>query len=187
MRNFVGILMLLACVASHAFIVDLDDHDGTARAIGISNLDIQGTAYDVIFEHSVGPHNNRQPGDIFIDEASATAATDAINAALNSIGGIAGVGVTNDNRFIVPWEFDTTSCGSQGDPGTCGWEGRSFGGSWNGLFKELDSTNGNVPVEFARFSATVVPVPAAAWLFGSALGILVWVRKRSAITRTVEI
>lgn len=186
MRNFVGILLLFVCISSNAFIVDVDDHDGT-RAIGISNLDIQGTAYDVIFEHSTGPHNSRQTGDIFIDEASATAATDAINAALNSVGGIQGVGITRDSRFIVPWEFNTSQCGSQGDPGTCGWEGRSFGGSWNSLFKELDSTNENVPIEFARFSATVVPIPAAAWLFGSALGILAWARKRSSIARTSKI
>lgn len=183
MRNIVAITCLLACVSSHAFVVDLDDGD-SSRAIGIRNLDIQGTAYDVIFEYSTGPHNAREASDIFMDEASATAATTAINAALNSVGGIQGVGVTNDNRFIVPWEFDTSACGSQGDPGTCGWEGRTFGGAWNGLCKELDSTNANVPVEFARFSAAVVPIPAAAWLFGSALGILVWVRKRSPTTQT---
>ena len=179
MRNFVGIVLLLICVSSHAFVIDLDDNDDS-RAVGIHNLDIQGTAYDVIFEHSTGPHNARQPGDIFIDEASATAATDAINAALNSVGGILGLGVTNDNRFVVPWEFDTNPCGSQGDPGTCAREGRRFGGSWNNSFHELDSA-GFVPIEIARFSAAVVPVPAAVWLFGSALGILVWARKRKPI------
>lgn len=181
MRNFVGVLLLLACVTSHAFVVDLDDKD-SSRAAGIRNLDIQGTAYDVIFEYSTGPHDTRQPGDIFIDEASATAAADAINAALNSVGSILGVGFTNDNRFIVPWEFNTGACGSQGDAGTCTREGRHFGGSWNDSFHELDST-GFVPIEIARFSAAVVPIPAAAWLFGSALGILFWVRKRTPLAR----
>ena len=176
MRNLIGIILLLFCVSSHAFVIDLDTNDDT-NVTGIRNLDIQGTAYDVIFEHSTGPHNGRQPGDIFIDEAAATAATDAINAALNSVGTIQAVGTTKDHRFIVPWEFDTNPCGSQGSTGTCTREGRLFGGSWNNSFHELDS-EGFVPIEIARFSAAVVPVPAAAWLFGSALGLLAWIRKR---------
>ena len=177
MKNLLGTALLVFCVSAHAFVVDLDPND-EARATGVRNLDIQGTAYDVIFEFSAGPHNAPQPGDIFIDEASATAAANAINAALNSVGTIQTIGSSRDNRFLVAWEFDTSGCGSQGDPGTCAWEGRLFGGGWNSLFKELDSTNGNVPVEFARFSTAVVPIPAAAWLFGSALGILVWIRRR---------
>ena len=182
MRNFVGIALLLFCATSHAFIVDLDSGDST-QAIGIRNLDIQGTAYDVIFEFSTGPHDTRQAGDIFIDEAGATAATNAISAALNSVGTIQGIGQTKDNRFLVPWEFDTNGCVGQG-PGTatCMWEGRLFGGSWNGSFHELDSVSTDVPVELARFSAAVVPIPAAAWLFGSALGILVFIRKRTLQT-----
>jgi hypothetical protein len=178
MRNVVSAVLLLFCLSSHAFNVDLDVNDST-KATGIRNLDIQGTAYDVVFQFSAGPHNAPQPGDTFIDEAGAMAATSAINAALNSLGTIQGVGSTKDNRFLVPWEFNTNGCGSQGDPGTCAWEGRAFGGSWNGSFHELDSINSNVPAEIARFSAAVVPIPAAAWLFGSALGILVWVRKHS--------
>ena len=181
MRNVVSAVLLLFCVSSHAFVVDLDDNDST-QAIGIRDLDIQGTAYDVLFEHYTGPHNAPQPGDLFIDEAGAIAATNAINAALNSVATINGVGTTKDKRFLVPWEFNTNGCGSQGDPSTCTWEGRAFGGSWNGSFHELDSTGSSVPAEIARFSAAVVPIPAAAWLFGSALGILVWVRKRSVIS-----
>ena len=177
MRNFVGIVLLLFCVSSYAFVVDLDPNDNT-QAIGIRNLDIQGTAYDVIFEYSEGPHSTPQPGDIFIDEAGAVAATNAINAALNSVSVIQSVGSSMDNRFLVPWEFDTKPCGSQGDTGTCTQEGRLFGGSWNSSFHELDSAV-DAPIEMARFSAAIVPIPAAAWLFSSALGILVWVRKRN--------
>jgi len=176
-RNFVSIVLLLFCVSSHAFVVDLDPNDNT-QAIGIRNLDIQGSAYDVLFVYSTGPHNAPQSGDIFIDEAGAIAATNAINAALNSVSTIQSVGSSMNNRFLVPWEFDTKSCGSQGDTGTCTQEGRLFGSSWNGSFHELDSTV-DAPIEMARFSSAVVPIPAAAWLFSSALGILVWVRKRN--------
>ena len=183
MRNFVGIALLLFSVSSFAFVVDLDPGDST-RAVGISNLIVQGTAYDVIFEHATGPHNAAAPGDIFIDEESATAAVTAITAALNSVGSVLTIGATNDNAFLVPWEFDTSGCGSQGDSGTCAIEGRYFVNLWTDFFRELDSTNSNVPVEFARFTTAVVPVPAAAWLFASALGILVWIRKRNPVVAT---
>jgi hypothetical protein len=182
MRNFTGAALLLFCAATNAFEVDLDPGD-SSKALGIFDLDIQGTAYDVIFEYSEGPHDGRQAGDIFIDEAGATAATNAISAALNSVSTIQGIGQTQDNRFLVPWQFDTNDCVDQG-PGTatCAWEGRLFGGSWNDSFHELDSVSSDVPVELARFSAAVVPIPAAAWLFGSALGILVFIRKRTLQT-----
>lgn len=41
-----------------------------------------------------------------------------------------------------------------------------------------DSQSGNTSGKFA--GSTVVPVPAAVWLFGSALGILGWVRRKAA-------
>ena len=40
-----------------------------------------------------------------------------------------------------------------------------------------DSQSGNTSGKFA--GSTVVPVPAAVWLFGSALGILGWVRRKA--------
>jgi hypothetical protein len=36
----------------------------------------------------------------------------------------------------------------------------------------------NIGLAFDNFAFTVVPVPAAAWLFGSALGVLAWRRRR---------
>jgi len=178
-RIFLSIVFFLFSVSSHAFFVDVDPGDGT-QAIGVRDLDILGTAYDVTFVFATGPHNTRQAGDIFTDEAGAMAAVIAIDAALNSVGTILSAGSTADNRFLVPYTFDTNPCGSQGDRGTCAWEGRLFGDGWNGSFKELDSTSSAVPIEFARCSpAAAVPVPAAAWLFGSALVLLGWIRKNN--------
>ena len=37
--------------------------------------------------------------------------------------------------------------------------------------------------EWAVWSPTVIPVPAAVWLFGSALGLLGWLRKLQNITQ----
>jgi hypothetical protein len=34
--------------------------------------------------------------------------------------------------------------------------------------------------EAMKFSVNVIPVPAAVWLFGSALGMLGWMRRRTA-------
>lgn len=41
-----------------------------------------------------------------------------------------------------------------------------------------DSISGNTSGKFA--GSTVVPIPAAVWLFGSALGMLAWTRRRPA-------
>jgi hypothetical protein len=44
--------------------------------------------------------------------------------------------------------------------------------------------SGNLPINFidrtAEYTINTVPVPAAAWLFGSALGLLGWLRRKSA-------
>lgn len=41
-------------------------------------------------------------------------------------------------------------------------------------------SKGGFPLDSVAMQVQVVPVPAAAWLFGSALGLLAWVRRRTA-------
>lgn len=53
------------------------------------------------------------------------------------------------------------------------------GGQFNGALRAETSNNSNYLVDFTSTIAPI-PVPAAAWLFGSALGLLGWMRRRAA-------
>jgi len=45
----------------------------------------------------------------------------------------------------------------------------------------ISVTDGFFPIESVAIEVNVVPVPAAVWLFGSALGILGWMRRRRTV------
>ncbi len=136
------------------------------------------------------------------DQAGATAAAAQIALALNddtSIGGLGNpvavsVGPTGDGglEVLVPWHFDAgNACngGVGGATGTCAQQAiPPFGaGSWGVLgigLQEIAYFSSDDPpllVNYARFApaAPVVPIPPAAWLFGSALGMLGWIRRRA--------
>jgi hypothetical protein len=122
----------------------------------------------------------------------ATAAATQIALALNedvSIGGsgspvVLTVG-TGQLEVLVPWQFDVNACngGIGGTQGTCAQNAiPPFGaGSWGVLGIGLQEIQSTITVDFARFApaAPVVPIPPAAWLFGSALGMLGWARRRA--------
>jgi hypothetical protein len=55
--------------------------------------------------------------------------------------------------------------------------GSVAGGVYNGTLRSETANNSNYIV---NFQSAIVPVPAAVWLFGSALGLLGWVRRRAA-------
>jgi hypothetical protein len=94
-RNFVVVLaLLLGAGAAQATEVIRDGNQST-RAIGITNLDIGGTLYDVDFIFPQEPWNvyGDTPGEFdFNTNESALAATDAVTAALNTEGGVFYVG-----------------------------------------------------------------------------------------------
>ena len=58
--------------------------------------------------------------------------------------------------------------------GYAGWTSEFFAAHIAGY---SDSTSGNTSGKFA--GSTVVPVPAALWLFGSGLGLLGWMRRKA--------
>jgi hypothetical protein len=60
------------------------------------------------------------------------------------------------------------------------WHTETFGAEWSNLVQIdiyiVGGQQGSVSID--NFSAAVVPVPAAVWLFGSGLGLLGWFRRR---------
>ena len=111
------------------------------------------------------------------------------------------IGAFSDNAAVDPVPFATSDTGGTGHFSNINW-GESLGGSvgystagapdvqllttWTRLngstfipeeaalgYFLLDSATGKV-----SFSENVIPVPAAVWLFGSALGMLGWIRRR---------
>jgi hypothetical protein len=199
MRNFkrflILCLLLVSCASAQAFQVVLDG-SGTS-ALHIKNLDIDGTIYDVSFVDSLPNAGTvrtcpNYPCDVFADDQfGADNARDIISLALNedvSIGGsgkpvVLTVGTSAEDSVLVPWLFDQSSCFDAGGiRGTCASRGvkDSGAGTWEPLFGTAEILSSDV-VNFARFSpgGTVVPVPPAVWLFGSALGLLGWVRSRT--------
>ena len=176
-RFLVATALLCTGLAAHAFTVDLD---GT-NATGIRNLDIGGTFYDVTFEFAQANTapiacGSAVPCDAFFvsdDGSAAQAAVTAINAALNPTVAIT-VGSTAKTSYFVPYDKQA------GTPENLpSWQGIFVANAWQALDAGggLDGTD---VIELARFSPAVVPVPPAAWLFGSALGVLGWIRRRIA-------
>ena len=181
-----SIVFVAAITPAHAFTVDLD---GT-NATGISNLDIGGTAYDVTFEFSVAGGTDDDPFpvacgavpcDVFFgSEADAITAVTAINTAFNDNTTVpTTVGSSAALSFFVPYET------TQGGTNINAAQGTPIGPNWGYIGAALDDTDS---IEYARFSpAAAIPIPPAAWLFGSALAILGWVRRRtSSALPTVE-
>jgi len=162
-----GIVLFSAVMPAHAFVVDLS---GT-NADRIRDLEIDGTAYDVAFEFvdasTAAACGSTVPCDVFFGNGSgALAAVTAINFALNDAGAES-VG-TGKISYFVPW----SSNGADSEQGTY-----INDTMWVGIGGLLDPAD---TIEYARFSPAVVPIPAAAWLFGSALGILGWIRRRTS-------
>ena len=190
--------VLFSAVSAHAFTVDLD---GT-RAIGIRNLPVDpdgpdlplpAVPFDIVFEFVRADSAGEVaclpnvPCDIFfadifpndtVRELAAEAAQDAINAAMNgwtpfplSVGS-GPDGVTGNISYFVPWDKSGGQVNVSSAQATVVNQM-----TWLRIGDaDLD---GDDMVEYARLRPSVIPVPAAVWLFGSALGILGWVRRRT--------
>ena len=182
MRNTLNSLLLAGLllgsnVASAATVIfEL----GTDRAIEIQNLQVDSTLYNVAFDPQATAETvyGSFPGTYtFTTFDSAAAARDSINAALNAddAGAIGEPGVDIDfGSFNVGYEgqslgqldFVNTHRGVMEDQ-TNDWV--TLGqNQWS---YTLDEKN------YATFTPAVIPVPAAVWLFGSALGLLGWIRR----------
>lgn len=146
--------------------------DGTT-ATDIFGLDVNGTIYDVSFEVDSFNNLNVDNNFPFLGDVNAAGdAVDAIVAELNSAGALfAGESASLDDiNFYVP--YGLVSGNSQNAWGK--WEVNQ-GSMWVNLGPIQWNANTSNLV-YATFS--VVPVPGAVWLFGSALGLLGWLRRK---------
>lgn len=154
--------MLLATEADSAT-VQLDG----LNAVGIQGVNVVGTLYDVTFEFDSFNDLNAPGTFPFLGNSTVgVQARNAINTALTASGATS-VGPSGMTNYYVPYSHDLST--AQNLIGTF------VAGSWAGI------TGGSVMTldrSYATFSPTVIPVPAAIWLFGSALGVVGLLRRK---------
>lgn len=179
-------LLLLASGAQAVPILIADNNVG----IRILNLEVEGfdLPFNVDFQFDEWPEVYGSPTPVFdfntLEEAQR--ANEAVNFVLN--------GVNQDNIDVKqvgpPQEaavnegFPLYAIGVSSDDSYVNWIGAAFQDNldlWIDDFAGIQLTgsqNAEQAWMWAKF--TVVPVPAAVWMFGSALGLLGWIRRKAA-------
>lgn len=180
-------LLLGASGAQAAPILIADNNVG----IRILNLEVGDTLYNVDFEFAAWPEIYGEPIPIFDfdSQEEAQAANEAVNFVLNGVNAdnidVKQVGPPQEGRATegLPFYGIGVEYGDVNVPYVT-WIGAAFQDNldlWIDDFLTIPLSGSQAidqPWMWAKF--TVVPVPAAAWLFASALGLLAWVRRRTA-------
>ena len=166
-----------------------------ALITNLSNLDINGTNYDVTFHTGAGDSFNALwdadddgvfggGASVFAaaptfwgDSASAEAAGAAIMLALGSADW---TNATGGDGFIVPYyTFTGTGITDQLDSMKAWYETEEIDLVTDSLFPAVMGDRFNFEaIPYTSFSVSAVPVPAAVWLFGSGLLGLIGVARR---------
>jgi hypothetical protein len=144
--------------------------DGT-KATGILGLDVLGQKYDIQFQYDSFAALNVGGNFPFIgDLTSASVTVNAIADALDSAGALT-VGDSTESLGLYSVPISDTQAVEivQGtkNPPPDNWENTNS-------VNQTDRDNAEMYV-----TMTPVPIPPAVWLFGSALGLLGWIRKRA--------
>jgi hypothetical protein len=160
--------------------VFLNPHNGTIKATGRKSF-LLDTGSGVL-DGTSGTYSLRlnfdkkDPGIFLGGSVSLKGAIDALGIGRNTLlmtADITGFNILDD-EFL--WGFNTTNI-------FCAPELLLNCTLKESVYIELDSAfSGMFDRNFRTtgFATTTIPIPAAAWLFGSALGLLGWVRRRTA-------
>lgn len=160
--------------------VTLNPHNGTIKATGRKDflLDtgsgvLNGTSGSYSLQVNF---DKKDPGTFLGGSVSLKGAIDALGIRKNTLlmtADIIGFNILDDD-FL--WGFNTTNifCSPELLLNCTNSESVyiELGSAFDQMFKKNFKTTG--------IATTTVPVPAAVWLFGSALGLLGWVRRRTA-------
>lgn len=167
MRSFVSTALLLLCSVAHSYNVI---YDGSGNVTAIGNLDIDGVLYNVDFD--TGIYGTFGGDEYFWADSGAdiAAISISVNGVLNAEGAISVAGSPSSYGIL------SETC----SPFGCEFP-VTFLNYYNTDIPEWRIQSGPVP-EFDDGLRTAwsvaVPLPAAAWLFGSALAGLGWLRRR---------
>ena len=173
-KVFIGSVFLLLCSVAHSYNM-IYDASGNVTAIG--NLDIDGVLYNVDFDSGV---YGTFGGDEFFWADSGAEVGDIssqINVILNNEGAISvanGYGGGRISYGIIDAACWTPSCKYPS----------FFANYYNADIPEWRIQSGPLPEYYpdGRTAWSVaVPVPAAVWLFGSALAGLGWIRRKQIV------
>lgn len=147
-------------------------------ALGIVGLEHSGATYDVVFRNYPYELIDNELFPDFSDYAEMVGLAGVINALLDDAGAVR-IGV-DDGGASAPWYFLAPSS-------TFPFAGSYFlkttnadanmGANWSIL--DFEQTCECVHRMYATFYPAPVPIPAAAWLFASAIGLLGWLRAGS--------
>ena len=170
--TIVAVLMIFGLSGAKAVTVLTEACDAFVCATGINGVNLSGTLYNVTFEQG------------------ALSSFDGSDFPLLNNGGA----TSSVRNSIVTWltnDSSATRVGSQADGysedfhvpasllGTTALGTHSGGSVWaSGGVASVDVND--TSLVYATFALAPVPVPAAVWLFGSALGLLGWLRRRPA-------
>jgi hypothetical protein len=182
--NFSNSGSLAGNITSSTATFSYDDvTNGLTQTGGTFNVRFTVSPVATLFRHLI-------TGAVIGNGSAATASTYA--CAEGNFGGNVGAHICGNYGFGVDFVDDSTVTWG---PGTA--FARTFGGddfalgaqqnlaaydgfstsSWNGNTLVLSNANTNLTSGY-RWTLSAVPIPAAGWLFGSALGVMGWMRTK---------
>jgi hypothetical protein len=168
MRHALAVMLLLAVGSVQASTIV---YSSPGIVTGIAGLDIGGTLYNVDFE--TGAYSTFGGVEEFwtsIPEASL--AVDLINDVLNA--GVVRV-LNNDSQYFLTYNPSFSVLAGDGN---IDWGVNALPLDFVDVLWVAGVAGAEPSFHGARTAWSVVPIPAAVWLFGSALAGLGWFRRR---------